>query len=64
MYSGTVLEQQIIAMREQITANENLNRSVIGGTIWFDNMTEYINILNIIQDSLAARIVQVRNICF
>jgi hypothetical protein len=27
-------------------------------------MTEYINILNIIQDSLAARIVQVRNICF
>jgi hypothetical protein len=40
-------------MRQQILSNNGSTASVICGILWFDNMTSYINILNIIQDNVA-----------
>lgn len=59
LYTGSALDDQITKLRENIFKNTVLPPSVIAGALWFDNMTEYINKLNTMQDLLAASIVQV-----
>ncbi|KAL4221786.1 hypothetical protein ACF0H5_020040 [Mactra antiquata] len=54
----TQLAADIKTMRRAITSNVLVTTSIQSGTIWFDNMTEYINILKDIQDSLAHRIIE------
>ncbi|XP_045163816.2 atrial natriuretic peptide receptor 1-like [Mercenaria mercenaria] len=61
MYSYTLLAEDLTTMRQMITNNGLSSPSVVSGTIWFDNMTEFINILKYIQDALADRIVQCAN---
>ena len=46
-------------MRGKITMNTDTQPSVVLGTIWFDNMTEYINILKYVHDEMAHNIVKV-----
>ena len=59
MFLSTQLAADIEIMRGQISRNVVQNASAFSGIIWFDNMTEYINILEVIQDELADKIVQV-----
>jgi fructosamine-3-kinase len=59
MYLESILADDLDKMREMIINNTMASPSVVHGTIWFDNMTEYINILKYIQDKLAERIAQV-----
>ncbi|WAR14545.1 GCY17-like protein [Mya arenaria] len=58
MFKGSLLEEDLSIMRRTILNNTVQMPSVVFGTIWFDNMTEYINILKTIQDRLANTIVQ------
>ncbi|KAH3823394.1 hypothetical protein DPMN_125193 [Dreissena polymorpha] len=57
MYDGTDLMTRITLMQRQILDNAVMTPSVVAGAVWFDNMTEYINILKSVHDSLANRIV-------
>ena len=50
---------RITLMQRQILDNAVMTPSVVAGAVWFDNMTEYINILKSVHDSLANRIVHV-----
>lgn len=59
-YSSSRLEEQLDTMRMKILNNTALPPSVLSGTMWFDNMTDYINILKSVQDNLAHEIVKVR----
>jgi hypothetical protein len=59
MFLQTQLAADIKMMRSRISQNIAQNASAASGIVWFDNMTEYINILEVIQDALAGRIVQV-----
>ena len=52
-YTFTPLSSELTQMRQQILSNNGSTASVISGILWFDNMTSYINILNIIQDNVA-----------
>ncbi|XP_060594655.1 guanylyl cyclase C-like [Ruditapes philippinarum] len=58
MFIQTQLAADIKKMRSRISQNIAQNASTASGIVWFDNMTEYINILEVIQDALAERIVQ------
>ncbi|XP_045216941.2 adenylate cyclase, aggregation specific-like [Mercenaria mercenaria] len=55
---GTILLDSIMKMRHQIKNNTLSTPSVQLGTLWFDNMTTYINILEFVLDNLAVNIVQ------
>lgn len=57
MYN-TILEDTITAYRSAILANEGGNGSSLYATLWFDNMTEYVNILHTIEIELTQRIAQ------
>ncbi|XP_063410504.1 uncharacterized protein LOC134693590 [Mytilus trossulus] len=52
-YTNTHLSTELVIMREKIIANNSSLASVAAGILWFDNMTQYINILKDIQDGLA-----------
>ncbi|XP_052285331.1 speract receptor-like [Dreissena polymorpha] len=58
LYDGTELNTRITLMQQHILDNAAMEPSVAAGAVWFDNMTEYINILNIVQDRLANKIIQ------
>ncbi|XP_052212358.1 uncharacterized protein LOC127831412 [Dreissena polymorpha] len=58
LYDGTDLKANISSMQQQILDNTVVAPSVVAGQVWFDNITEYINILKRVQDSLATNIVQ------
>lgn len=60
MYSDTLLASDLESMRDTIINNSYTVPSVVSGTIWFDNMTTFIEILKIVQDKMAENIVQVR----
>lgn len=47
------------SMRKEIRSNKKINPSVLSGTRWFDNMTNYIDMLQSVHDKLAIKIVQV-----
>ena len=64
MYMSTLLADDLDTMRDMIMNNTVSSPSVVSGTIWFDNMTEYINILKYVQDKLAERIVQVHRLSY
>ena len=53
------LVKSLELMKEEINENNYSSPSVFQGALWFDNMTQYIDILNIIQESLASRISEV-----
>lgn len=52
-YTNTHLLTELVIMREKIIANSSSLASVTAGILWFNNMTQYINILKDIQDGLA-----------
>ncbi|XP_052212261.1 uncharacterized protein LOC127831333 [Dreissena polymorpha] len=58
LYDGTELKTRITLMQQQILDNAVMEPSVAAGAVWFDNMTEYINILKSVQDRLANKIIQ------
>ncbi|KAK3104351.1 hypothetical protein FSP39_000103 [Pinctada imbricata] len=56
-YTSTSLHGQLQIMKSFIMQNDSSMSSVSAGIQWFDNMTEYINILKIIQDSMGQDII-------
>ena len=44
-FLGTLLHENIIKMRSEILTNNITNASVVSGIIWFDNMTQQIDLL-------------------
>lgn len=52
-YTNTHLLTELVIMREKIITNSSSLASVTAGILWFNNMTQYINILKDIQDGLA-----------
>lgn len=61
LYTDTALATDLEIMKETIIKNSLSAPSVVSGTIWFDNMTEFINILEIVQDKMAEKVVQHAN---
>jgi hypothetical protein len=59
MFIQTQLAAEIKNMRSWVSQNIAQNASAASDIVWFDNMTEYIKNLEVIQDALAGRIVQI-----
>ncbi|XP_052285337.1 speract receptor-like [Dreissena polymorpha] len=58
LFEGTDLHTRIVSMQQQIIDNQAVAPSIEVGKVWFDNMTEYIDILKSVQTRLANNIVQ------
>ena len=57
--NGTGLVESISDMRKDIKGNALTGPSIYYSTLWFDNMTTFIDILKYVQESMASSIVQV-----
>ncbi|KAL3861778.1 hypothetical protein ACJMK2_007799 [Sinanodonta woodiana] len=57
-FTGSQLEKIITHMRSDILQNNTVNISTNLGEIWFDNMTDFINILKDVEEYLGYSIIQ------